>query len=94
MSTVLSDLRLRLQEAHGVVEAAATCARIGQTSRGAEIANGADDLIMAVERLLAEATRHVLPARCRESDRQVSSDPEGACRAPATAAEDSNRCGR
>ncbi len=66
MSSLLTDLRMRLQETYGV----ATCARVGQAGRAVEIANGA--LITDLERLLGEAARQ---ASGEDSDRQ--DDAEG-----------------
>lgn len=62
MPKILTDLRLQLEEAYGVAEAADACARIGQTSRGVEIANSADDLIGTAERLLARAAPLARPS--------------------------------
>lgn len=55
MSSTLREMRMRLEEAFGITEAANACARAGQTGRAVDIANDVDDPIHDAERLLTLA---------------------------------------
>jgi hypothetical protein len=48
----LHEMRERLEQAHGLAEAADACARVGQTAEGIELANKADEPIHDAEMLL------------------------------------------
>ena len=45
IKTFLREMRERLEEAHGIAEAADACARVGQTAEGVALANKTDELI-------------------------------------------------
>ena len=48
----LREMRERVEEAHGIAEAADACARVGQTAEGVALANKTDELIHDAETLL------------------------------------------
>ena len=70
--TFLRQLRERVEEAHGIAEAADACARVGRIARGVEIANDVDELIHDAEQLLGMAAHLIRSAATGETAEAAS----------------------
>jgi hypothetical protein len=82
VTAFLREMRERLEEAHGLAEAADACARVGQVAEGVALANKTDDAIHDAETLLGITAW--LARQAHGPERPLAAVPTEAGEAPAT----------